>query len=546
MKTTYLFWGLLFMKKRHKIYLLILVLITVIYFALLTILFLSESTNDHATIRSFSDAFWYSIVTLSTVGYGDLTPITPVGHFIGIIFLFLSAGILVTLFGTILSFLTGEALPLFLLGLLKSKNWYYFADYGPEANTLAGNIIKEDSDAVVIYGQKKDEQSEAPDYPCLFLDTSLHRIIEKKHHSGTRCKVFLMKENDIGVNSRAVDLAFLPVDVYARTTNGQDHLPGKIHFFHSYDCCARQYWHAKPLCTYEHSIVIIGFGHYGKAILKRAMLTNIISTDQHVSYHIFGDAKHFLDIHYRLDALFSINKDSKETDSLIFHDDFWGKHGQILEQASRIIICDDNEQDGWDIYWKLHSFYRIKGRIDLRSNRKAPGISYFGTNEEIYTPEQILRTKLNEAAITINDLFRKSVDYPTLDWDELDDFHRQSKIVAADHLLMKSRILLNDETINELTPSVLMMAYQRYTDTKERELDLEKYRKIEHLRWLRFYAYYNWSYGSRKNDALRQHPMLRPYHELTFEQKKERDAAWELMNNISVEFKNHLDALKTL
>jgi hypothetical protein len=284
-------------------------------------------------------------------------------------------------------------------------------------------------------------------------------------------------------------------------------------------------------------IVIIGFGNYGKAILERAILTNILSADQHITYHIFGDPEEFLSIHYRLDTVFSLNEESQTRDALIFHKDFWGKYYEILEDADRLIICEDNEQKGWDIYWKLQCFYKIRGRIDLRSNRKAPGVSYFGTNEEIYTPEQILRTKLNEAAITINELFRKSVDYPTLDWDELDDLHRQSKIVAADHLLMKSRILLEDESITELTSSVLMRAYRRYSETKDRLPDQEKYREIEHLRWLRFYTYYNWSYGPERNDTLHQHPMLRPYSQLTPPEKIERDAAWELMNNISVEFK---------
>ena len=65
------------MKKRNKIYLYMTVLLIVIYLALLTILCLSEYTDSQATIRSFSDAFWYSIVTLTTVGYGDLIPVTP-------------------------------------------------------------------------------------------------------------------------------------------------------------------------------------------------------------------------------------------------------------------------------------------------------------------------------------------------------------------------------------------------------------------------------------------------------------------------------------
>ncbi len=57
-----------------------------------------------------------------------------------------------------------------------------------------------------------------------------------------------------------------------------------------------------------------------------------------------------------------------------------------------------------------------------------------------------MRTTLNRAAIMINELFRKSVSYPTLRWEELDDLHRESKISAADHLLMKIRILRYEVT----------------------------------------------------------------------------------------------------
>jgi hypothetical protein len=203
-----------------------------------------------------------------------------------------------------------------------------------------------------------------------------------------------------------------------------------------------------------------------------------------------------------------------------------------LEQADRIIICEDDELAGWDIYWSIHSFYQTKGRIDLRSSYNTPGGNCFGTNEEIYTPEQILRTKLNEAAITLNELFCRSVDYPTLSWEELDNFHQQSKIASADHLLTKCRILLRDESITTLSQSVLHRAYKRYDATKSREADMEAYREIEHLRWLRFYIFYNWSCGPKRNDAQKQHPMLRPYAELSLPQRKERDAAWELMNNM--------------
>ena len=145
------------MKRRNKIYLYITVLLLLVYIGLLAVLCLSEYTDSNATIRSFGDAFWYSLVTFTTVGYGDLTPVTPVGHAVGVIFLLLSAGIMMTLFGAAISFVTSEGLPLFLLGFQREKNWYYFADYGAEAHILAANIFKEDPDTVIIFGEKKTD-----------------------------------------------------------------------------------------------------------------------------------------------------------------------------------------------------------------------------------------------------------------------------------------------------------------------------------------------------------------------------------------------------
>ena len=91
------------MKERKKIYLCLIAIIILLYIGLLAILYYSESTDSNAMIRTFGDAFWYSIVTMTTVGYGDLIPVTPLGHVVGMIFLLLSAGIIVTMLGAVIS-----------------------------------------------------------------------------------------------------------------------------------------------------------------------------------------------------------------------------------------------------------------------------------------------------------------------------------------------------------------------------------------------------------------------------------------------------------
>ena len=65
-----------------------------VYIILLISLVLSERNVEGASITNFFDAVWYSIVTLSTVGYGDYYPVSRIGKTIGLVFVFCSLGVL--------------------------------------------------------------------------------------------------------------------------------------------------------------------------------------------------------------------------------------------------------------------------------------------------------------------------------------------------------------------------------------------------------------------------------------------------------------------
>ena len=64
------------------------------YLLLVILVYLVESHSENANINSVFDAFWYSFVTITTVGYGDVYPTTIFGKIIGSLFLIGSIGFL--------------------------------------------------------------------------------------------------------------------------------------------------------------------------------------------------------------------------------------------------------------------------------------------------------------------------------------------------------------------------------------------------------------------------------------------------------------------
>ena len=92
------------MKKVNLSRIFIILLVSVVgYLVLLRVLVHFEQNNPDASITSFYDAIWWSMVTLTSVGYGDMYPSTEEGRIIGFFFLFGSLTIFAILIGQISS-----------------------------------------------------------------------------------------------------------------------------------------------------------------------------------------------------------------------------------------------------------------------------------------------------------------------------------------------------------------------------------------------------------------------------------------------------------
>jgi voltage-gated potassium channel len=66
-----------------------------------------ESRSPDANITTGGDALWYSIVTITTVGYGDFYPVTAAGRITAIFIMFMGVGIIGALASILASLLVG-------------------------------------------------------------------------------------------------------------------------------------------------------------------------------------------------------------------------------------------------------------------------------------------------------------------------------------------------------------------------------------------------------------------------------------------------------
>ena len=64
-----------------------------------------ESKSPNANITTGGDALWWSVVTITTVGYGDFYPVTPGGRIIGFIVMIAGVGIIASLASILASIL---------------------------------------------------------------------------------------------------------------------------------------------------------------------------------------------------------------------------------------------------------------------------------------------------------------------------------------------------------------------------------------------------------------------------------------------------------
>ncbi|ANU26757.1 potassium channel family protein [Planococcus versutus] len=98
------------------------------------------------SINTFGDALWWAVVTTTTVGYGDISPETPIGRVLAVVLMLVGIGIIGTLTSAITSFFSnknGSNHDKRILGVIQSIE-------------EIENLTKEDIEFVQMYLERKE------------------------------------------------------------------------------------------------------------------------------------------------------------------------------------------------------------------------------------------------------------------------------------------------------------------------------------------------------------------------------------------------------
>ena len=507
------------MKKSAKV----IVCALAVYLLLLRLLLAAESGAPGSSIHSFGDALWFSLVTMTTVGYGDLSPVTPLGRVLGTVFALCSIGILTALIGLGLRLIGGAFLPRLRLRLGRGRKWYVFFEESPEAAALAETLREREPGCLLLFAEGESKRVGGSGIVRTEFDLPL---LLRLRGGKAGLSLFYMGDEPWKNYSRALESAESGIPSYCMADLNAERLPPELQLFSPNEAMSRSYWETHPLRRGERSVALIGCGAAGGALLERALLTNVFEKGRCVHYHVFDGKAEFPALHPEIIKALG---GSARGDRLSFHEENWQDARALLEQVDRILVCLDSDRENIAVCEKLSSWFTGSAAIHVRLTEPVPGLTSFGGLRESFTPEFVMKDELNRRAILMNDIYNEGSPNPVA-WRDLSPFLRQSNIAAADHLIVKARYLLEKEDLTALSDADCAEAYQRFVELREERAELLQ--EMEHRRWMRFYQMYNWQYAPERDNALRRHPLLVDYDRLSPEDQKKDAYAWEMLGRL--------------
>jgi len=210
---------------------------SIVIFISSVLIYVMEGNDPASPINTLFEAVYWSIVTISTVGYGDITPVSHEGRFVAM--LVITAGIAVLAFTTSL-FVSAFTEKLdeireikMIENVSKLKKFYLICGYESIARELARKLALSENDIIVMdEDEQRIELAKADGFTALNYDPGKVESYEKLNiDMATQVKAILcLRENDVENVYSALTIRSIDKEVFILALLMQDVNRKKLEF----------------------------------------------------------------------------------------------------------------------------------------------------------------------------------------------------------------------------------------------------------------------------------------------------------------------------
>ena len=169
--------------KKFELYTLLFLLLFVTATAGIAIYVFEYQSNEK--INSLFDALYWALITISTVGYGDISPVTPEGRVVSMLVIITGIAMISFVTSVIVSSFSEKLTELkenrTIEELNKNDDFMILCGYGQMTRMFLRYYAKEYENRYIIIDNNKEQVEEAlkEGYPILHEDASRHDVIDK-------------------------------------------------------------------------------------------------------------------------------------------------------------------------------------------------------------------------------------------------------------------------------------------------------------------------------------------------------------------------------
>lgn len=211
--------------KKFELFTLLFLLIFVMLTAGIVIYVIEEKANPN--INSLFDALYWAMITISTVGYGDISPVTFEGRVLSMVIIIAGIAILAFVTSVIVSSFSEKLNELkenrLIEEINKTKEFMIICGYGQMTRMFLSSYVKEYGNRYIIIEADKErvEMAVKEGYRAIHEDASRHDVIAKFNLNYSQITLLALTSSDVSnvyitLNAKALSTK---IKVISRASN---------------------------------------------------------------------------------------------------------------------------------------------------------------------------------------------------------------------------------------------------------------------------------------------------------------------------------------